>query len=392
MPRPTDPTRVSGPRIAIVGGGVIGLSAALRLRQRGAEVAVYDRGREVGGGSTMRAAGMLGAAYETAEAGHDPAMFALARRSAAGWPEFAADVERLGGGPVELSERGTIALGMTAEEADRLEDLAAACQARDVPVRRLSAADLKTAEPAVTGKVKLALELPGDRQVDAPLLLQRLAAALTRSGVALKLGRPVETIQADRGFLLPDGERFDRVVLATGAGPAQVRVIDRFGAALNPGLGRVVPVKGQILALAPIAGGPRHVIRLGHGLYIAPKSRWTLVGATSEWDRSDTEVDRGMLAALRARAEAAVGAIGRAEEVAVWAGVRPASTDGLPMIGPTAVDGLFAALGHYRNGILLAPGAADLIADMVIDGKVSALAEPFSPLRFDNAAAAPHSP
>ena len=392
MPRSTDSTRFTGPRIAVVGGGVVGLSAALRLRQRGADVAVYERGREVGGGSTMRAAGMLGAAYETAEAGHDPAMFALARRSAQEWPEFAADVERLSGGSVELSERGTIALGMTAEEAGRLEDLAAACQARDVPVRRLSASELKTIEPAVTGKAKLALELPGDRQVDAPLLLQRLGAALTRSGVALKLGRPVETIQADRGFVLPDGDRFDRVVLATGAGPSAVKFVDRFGAALNPGLGRVVPVKGQLLALAPMSGGPRHVIRLGHGVYIAPKSRWTLVGATSEWERSDTDVDREMLSALRARAEAAVGGLAGAEEIAAWAGVRPASTDGLPMIGATAIEGLFAALGSYRNGILLAPATAEVIADMVIDGKVSALAEPFSPQRFDNSATAPHSP
>ena len=173
----------------------------------------------------------------------------------------------------------------------------------------------------------------------------------------------------------------------------QVRAfLDRFGEQLPTGLGKVSSVKGQMLALAATSRRPKHVVRLGGGVYVAPKARWTLVGATTEWDRSDTDVDAAMLARLRDRAVGVISGLANAEEMASWAGLRPGVQDGLPMIGETRIPGLFAALGHLRNGVLLAPGTADLLTEMMIDGNVSALAERFSPLRFDKPDPAPHSP
>ena len=87
-----------------------------------------------------------------------------------------------------------------------------------------------------------------------------------------------------------------------------------------------------------------------------------------------------------------VSALGNAPEVTAWAGVRPGTPDDAPMIGQTAIPGVFAALGHYRNGVLFAPATAELVADQVIDGKVSPLAAAFDPLRFDKQGEAPHSP
>ena len=87
-----------------------------------------------------------------------------------------------------------------------------------------------------------------------------------------------------------------------------------------------------------------------------------------------------------------VPALADAPELTAWAGVRPGSPDDQPLIGQTAIPGVFAALGHYRNGVLFAPATAEIVADQVIDGKVSPLAAAFDPTRFDNGDEAPHSP
>ncbi len=390
MAAPVPHRKAASLRVAVVGAGVIGLTIALEIRARGADVAVYDRGLELGAGVTIRAAGMLGAAFEWAAEDDQRSLAALARHAGMLWPDFAARIERLGGGPVEFSSEGALVIARTASETEWLENLAAACQARGLPVSRLSLADLAQREPAFTGQVRGALLLPDDRQVDPALLLQRLGAALSRAGVALKFGRHVERIVGGQQFLMPDGERFDRVVLATGA-QAMPAFVGPRGAPLPTGLPAPIPVKGQMLALAPVAGGPRHVIHT-RDIYIAPKSRWTLIGATTERGRADTDVDPAAIARLRAKAAELTAVLADAPEVSAWAGVRPTTPDDAPLIGQTAIPGVFAALGHYRNGVLFAPATAEIMADQLLDGKVSPLAAAFDPTRFDNPDAAPHSP
>ncbi|MFT3725095.1 MAG: FAD-dependent oxidoreductase [Hyphomonadaceae bacterium] len=377
-------------RVAVVGAGIIGLAVALELKARGADVVVYESGVDLGAGATMRAAGMLGAAFDWAAEDEQRPLAALARHAGMLWPDFAARVERLGGGPMEFSQEGALVVARSDGEADWLEELTLACQARDLPVKRLSAAELKGHEPALTGAIKSGLLLPQDRHVDAQIALQRLGAALSRHGVGLKFGRKIERIVGGQFFQMPDGERFDRVVLATGAGAVPQFAGPR-GALLQHGLAAAVPVKGQMLALAVVNGAPKHVIHT-RDVYIAPKSRWVLVGATNERGKADTEVETSAIAALREKAAALAVVLADAPEVTAWAGVRPATPDDAPMIGQTAIPGVFAALGHYRNGVLFAPATAGIVADQVIDGKVSPLAAAFDPLRFDNGGEAPHSP
>ncbi len=390
MPSPSNSRNNGSLRIAVVGAGVIGLSAALEMRARGAEVAVYDSGLALGGGATMRAAGMLGAAFDWALEAEKRSLAALARHAGMLWPDFAARVERLAGAGLEFSKEGAIVVARNADEIGWLGSLAAACQARDLPVQRLSAEDVRKLDGSIAAGIAGGLLLPEDRQVDAQLVLQRLGAALSRSGVGLKFGRKVERIVGGQQFQMPDGEKFDRVVLATGAGAMPAFVGPR-GAPLEHGLIATVPVKGQMLALAPTDGGPRHVIH-ARDVYIAPKSRWVLVGATIDRGRADTVVEPDRIAGLRAKAAEIAPALANAPEVTAWAGVRPGTPDDAPMIGQTAIPGVFAALGHYRNGVLFAPATAELIADQVIDGKVSPLAAAFDPLRFDKQGEAPHSP
>jgi glycine oxidase len=377
-------------RVAVVGAGIVGLSVALELRSRGADVVVYDRALELGGGVTIRAAGMLGAAFEWATEEDQRSLAALARHAGMLWGDFAGRLERLGGGPVEYSREGALVVARNASELDWLVRLTAACQARDVPALTLPLKDLAVRESALSGAITGALLLPDDQQVDPVLVLQRLGAALARTGVGLRFGRHVERITAGQVFLMPDGERYDRVVLANGAQPAPHFNGPR-GAPLSLGLPAPVPVKGHMLALAPLEHGPHHVIH-ARDVYIAPKARWVLIGATTERNRADTEVDRSAIDQLRARAAALVPALADAPELSAWAGVRPGSPDDQPLIGETAIPGVFAALGHYRNGVLFAPATAEIVADQVIDGKVSPLAAAFDPTRFDNLDEAPHSP
>jgi glycine oxidase len=94
---------------------------------------------------------------------------------------------------------------------------------------------------------------------------------------------------------------------------------------------------------------------------------------------------------MRASAVAVAGALEKAPEVIAWAGVRPGTPDDQPLIGETAIPGVYAALGHYRNGVLFAPATAEIVAEQAIDGKVSPLARPFDARRFDKRAAPSHS-
>jgi glycine oxidase len=389
MPSTPDRKSSAAPRIAVIGAGIIGLACALELKRRGADVVVYERGTELGAGVTVRAAGMLGAAFEWALEAEQLALAALARRAGELWPDFAAGLERQGGGSVELSSDGALVVARTAADIVWIDGLAAACQVRGLPVKRLSAADLKREDRAITGQVQGGLLLEGDRQVDPQLMLQRLGAALGRAGVGIRFGRTVERVAVGRDLQMPDGDRFDSLVLATGAA-APPRFFGARGEAVETGLPELVPVKGQMLALAPVEGAPKHVIHT-RDIYIAPKSRWILVGATSERGKSDTVTDAATIAGLRAGAASVVVALEKAPEIAAWAGVRPGTPDDQPLIGETAIPGVFAALGHYRNGVLFAPATAEIVAELVIDAKVSPLARPFDARRFDKRASPSHS-
>jgi glycine oxidase len=145
----------------------------------------------------------------------------------------------------------------------------------------------------------------------------------------------------------------------------------------------IEPVKGHILALAPTAGAPRRVLRTRHG-YVAPKARWTLAGSNMVRGKADTEVDRHAVEQLRAMALSLAPRLADAPEVTAWAGVRPGTPDDAPMIGETTPPGVFALLGLYRNGVLLAPAAAELLAGMMLDDHAGPMTAAFDPRRFDH--------
>ncbi|MBX3538750.1 MAG: glycine oxidase ThiO [Chelatococcus sp.] len=372
--------------VAIIGAGVIGLSIAWRLAQRGLPVTVFDKG-EAGQGASHAAAGMLAACAEIEPS--EERLLTLNRASQALWPAFATELEAASGLPVELRTEGTLMVALTADDAAKLRNHAELQGRLGLPVSWLSGRDLRRLEPALAPGVAGGVSSPEDHQVDNRKLAQALRVAALRAGVTLVENTPIE------GLALKDGRvagvttaaglrEAGRVVLA--AGPWS-RGIPGLPAEARPA---VRPVKGQMLALAMDPAAPllRHVV-WAPGVYLVPRLDGRLiVGATVEEKGFDTAITAGGLLSLLHSAWRALPGIEELPVLETWVGHRPGSRDDAPIFGAGPVEGLVYATGHHRNGILLTPITAKLISDFILSGKMDPMGEPFGFGRFMRAAAA----
>jgi glycine oxidase len=375
------------PAIIVIGAGVIGLSVAWRLAQRGATVIVFDKGA-AGTGASHAAAGMLAICAE-AEPGEE-ALVALGRASQALWPTFAREVEDAAGLPIDLRTEGTLIVALTADDQARLQHRLAFQKSLGLPVEWISGNEARRHEPHLAPGIAGAVLSPEDHQVDNRKLVAALRLAAECTGVTIREHCAVERIVIAggraTGVALADGTLLaaDAVVLAAGAWsrridglPADARVPVR-------------PVKGQTIALRMDPSAPliNHVL-WAPGAYMAPRRDGRLiVGATVEEKGFDAALTAGGLLALL---EAAWRALPALEELPVdemWVGHRPGSRDDAPILGHGPVEGLVYATGHYRNGILLTPVTADAIARLVLDGAVDPVIAPFGIARFHRALAA----
>ncbi|MEL6772117.1 MAG: glycine oxidase ThiO [Bacteroidota bacterium] len=374
--------------VLVVGGGVVGLGVAWRLGQRGARVAVLEKG-EVGRGASWAAAGMLA---PVAELGFEELdLYALSRESLRRWPTFARDLEAETGQSVDYCTDGTLVVAPDRDDAAALRRSFRFQQEHGAEVRWLSRDAALDLEPFLSPRIAAAVHAPGDHQVDNRGLVEALRVAVDQhEGIVLHVGVGVRAIYPDAAqprVVLDDGsERSARqVVLAAGAWS---RSVDGLAPAEVP----IRPVKGQMLSLrmdAPVAGPPfglRHVVRAPHA-YLVPKSDGRLViGATSEEQSFDTRVTAGGLYRLLEGAWEACPGIEDLDVIETWAGLRPASRDHAPLLGDLA-PGVVAATGHYRHGILLTPVTADEIAALIIARLAGSAAmpdvlAPFAPGRF----------
>lgn len=335
-------TEFSHVDVAVVGGGVIGLAAAWRARQRGLEVAVYDRGA-LGAGASSAAAGMLAPVAE-ADAQERP-LLALNLESARRWPTFAAELADVTGVDCGYRACGSLVLARDRDEAEHVERERDLRERLGLRVERLLGSEARRREPALAPSLRLALLLPDDHAVEPARVIAALVEACTRAGVRLHPHTPVDDPAA-----LPA----DRVVLAAGAWSGALGAVP------------VRPVKGQALRLRDPAGPGLcdHVLRFEGG-YVVPRGdgRYYL-GATMEERGFDTAVTAlGVYELLREAAELLPGLL-ELEIEEHFAGLRPGSADNAPIVGADpADDRLVWATGHFRNGILLCPVTADLVAD-----------------------------
>jgi glycine oxidase len=377
----------SNPRIAVIGGGVIGLGIAWRLAQRGAAVTVFDKGL-AGSGASHAAAGMLAACAE-AEPGEE-ALVALGRQSQALWPAFAAELGEASDISVELRQEGTLLVALTADDQARLTHDLRFQQGLGLPLSWITAAETRRREPHLATRLAGAVFSPEDHQVDNRKLAAALRVAAERAGVLMREHTEVARLALSggrvTGVVLADGTEVqaDTVVLAAGAWSRQ---IEGLPPELRP---PVRPIKGQLIALQmdPAAPLVRHVV-WAPNVYMVPRNDGRLLlGATVEEKGFDATLTAGGVLTLLEAAWRAIPAIEELPIAEMWVGHRPGSRDDAPILGPAPVDGLVYATGHHRNGILLTPVTADAIAQLVLEGADDPALAPFGVQRFARAQAA----
>jgi glycine oxidase len=365
--------------VVVIGGGVIGLAAAWRAAQRGHAVCVLERG-ELGAGTSRVAAGMLAPVTE-ANAG-ELALLELGLRSARAWPAFAAELAAASGADPGLRRCGALLVARDADEAAALERELALRVDLGLHVERLLPSAARRLEPALAPTLRLALAAPEDHAADPRALLPALAEAARRAGAVLRTGSAVRSIVVREGHVagveLAGGElvRAGAVVVAAGAWSGAIGGLPE--AARIP----LRPVKGQILRLRDPAGPGllERIVRFEGG-YLVPRGdgRYVL-GATMEERGFDTTVTAGALYELLRDAGELVPGVHEFVVEETAAGLRPAMPDNAPVVGAAGeVGGLVWATGHHRNGVLLAPVTADLVA-AILDGGDAPPA--FAPGRF----------
>jgi glycine oxidase len=363
-------------RVQVVGGGVIGLACAWELSRNGHEVTVVAPapGRD---GASWVAAGMLAPVTE-AQFG-ESALTRLLVEGAGRWPAFAAALEGASGHAIGYDTTGTVTVALDASDRASLDDLLAYQHTLGLAAHRRSASECRALVPALSPTLRGGIEVPGDHHVDNRALLGALVEACRRGGVAFVAGT-VAALAAGPELVLADGRRLrpDHVVLAAGTG---LRAIDGL---VGAGLPSIRPVKGHILRLGPADGVVlgRTVRGLVHGrsVYLVPRRDGSVVvGATVEERGSDTAVRVGAVHELLNDARAIVPGLDELELVEAATGLRPATPDNMPRIGWTALDGVVAAVGHYRNGLLLSPLTAAAVVDLVEARPVAPLIEALAP-------------
>jgi glycine oxidase len=344
--------------VAIVGGGLIGLAVAWRARARGLSVCLLDRG-ELGHGTSHVAAGMLGPISE-ADAG-ERALLRLGLESARRWPAFAAELLEASGVDVDLRTQGTLLVARDRDEAEALDRELELRRRFGLAAERLLASQARRMEPALAPTVRLGLDVPDDHALDPRLAVAALALAAERAGAILRPGAEVVQVAPGEGVALAGGERVAAGHVVVAAGP---------WSGLLPGVPHdaripVRPVKGQSLRLRDPGGSGliERVVRWDGG-YLVPRSdgRYVL-GATVEERGFDTGITAGAVHDLLRDGSEIVPGVLELEVEELIAGLRPGTPDNAPVIGESpAAPGLVWATGHYRNGALLAPATADLVA------------------------------
>ena len=338
----------------ISGAGIIGVSLALELRERGATVLVLDKA-EPGSEASSAAAGILAAGgFET-----PPALGPLALESARMFPEYVQKLEALSGIKTDFRQHGTIVFQDNTSITPAL-------------YKKLGNDDLRRLEPSLHNPGHQAFFVQEDT-VDPRLLMQAALAAAEKSGVEIRGNTEVREIRSV-------GNNVEVETAGTTSlfhGRAAVNCQGAWAG--TP----VKPRKGQMLYVRPEKKNLlQHVIHAPE-VYIVPRSSGKiLIGATVEDVGFDKTVAASTIQQLLNEAARYLPEIGSAPIVESWAGLRPGTPDDLPILGPTDTPNVFAATGHFRNGILLAPITAKIMASLILGKPVEFEISSFSSARF----------
>jgi glycine oxidase len=366
--------------VLIVGGGVIGLSIARELNKRGVRnIAIADRG-EVGREASHAAAGMLLPHAETDKA---DLFYEFCLESFGIYDSLAAELLEETDVDIELNREGTLYLAFDEKAADEIGRRFVWQNDSGLGVERLSASEILGLEPAISPDVLEGLFFPRDWQLENRKLLAALRKYAELNGISLLENCGIKDLVVEGGKLVgARGSGIDllaeNIVLATGAWSSFINIGGSpFPAEVKPLKGQMICFRSETKMLSKIVFGPNG--------YLVPRADGrVLAGATVEQVGFDKSVTADGVETLRAAAAHMAPAIGALEIVDSWAGLRPMVGDGLPVLGGMqGISGLNIATAHFRNGILLAPLTARVIADAICDRKVSRYLDEFGTARFD---------
>lgn len=361
--------------VVVAGGGLIGGSAAFELARAGMKVGVFDA-RQPGREASWASGGMISPAPE------HPGMIPyvpLSLASVADYPAFIQRVEELTGTSVNYRKKGALDAIFNEDAREELSTAIALQHGVGLRAEALSAEQAREMEPSLTREVAAAIFRPDEASLDSRLLTDAVLEAARRKGADVIAGNGAKAVWREgdqcKGLILENGRVEAKwTIIAAGCFSARIDGVAPYAP--------VTPAKGQMIALSYDAVSIERILWAEH-TYVVPRNDGRLVaGSTIERTGFDHDVTAGGVKKILSGAIRLVPELEKARIVETWAGLRPDSPDHLPIIGPTDINGLLIATGHFRSGILLAPITARLLREWITTQNVSVDWERFSPMRF----------
>jgi glycine oxidase len=366
--------------VAIAGGGLIGGSIALELARIGLRVGLFDR-QEPGQEASWAGAGILSPAPESAAM---ISLVPLGKASMAIYPEFVHMVEGISGQSTGYRPKGTLQALFSRDAREELSTVIALHHGLGLKAEPLRAEDARELEPSLSEDLEAGVLRPDEASVDNRAMTQAVLEAARRSGVQFFSGSNVDAIWREGGKCAGLTLKNEKIaaqwtVIAAGCFSANIEGVATYAP--------VRPAKGQMIALRADDLKIERVL-WSENIYLVPRNDGRiLAGATVEYTGFEKDVTAGGIEKILAGAIELSPGLANARVEETWAGLRPDSPDHLPILGPTDIDGLLIATGHFRGGILLTPITARLVSEWVTQQRVSVDWDRFSPMRFQTASA-----
>ena len=364
--------------VAIAGGGLIGSAIALELAQAGLSVGVFEKG-EPGREASWASAGILSPAPEA------PGMIPivpLAKASMDLYPGFVANVEEMSGQSVGFRPFGTMDALFSRDATRDLSTLIALHHGLGLRAEPLRPEEARELEPALSPEVEAAALRPEEASIDNRALTRAVLRAAQKSGAEIFPDHDVEAIWREKGrcagLKLRDANVSAKwTIIAAGCFSANIEGVAAY-APVRPAKGQMVSMRADELRIERVLWSEK--------VYVVPRNDGRiLAGASVEYVGFDKHVTAGAVEKILSDAIELVPGLAKARIEETWAGLRPDSPDHLPILGPTDLDGLLMATGHFRSGVMLTPVTARLMREGITQQQVSVDWERFSPVRFATA-------
>ena len=363
----------------VIGGGIIGASVAWRLSLDGVVTTVLERGR-LGQEASWAAAGLIGPQAEAHEPGP---FFDLCVRGKQAFDSIVERLTRESGIDPEYDQNGVLYVAFTEEQRAELSARARWQLEAGAPVEVLTPADARKLEPALSTEIIYALHLPSNRRLENRKLTQAYISAAMKAGATFQEGARVDAIVAAggraTGVRIADGSlhEADVIVNAAGSWAGEIRGLEGDGIHFRP-------VRGQIVCFETRPGLIGPSLFCNDGILVPRRDGRLLAGSVFEEAGFNKSVTLDGIARIVRVAAAMVPSLGAIPFREAWAGLRPASDDAMPVIGPSpTVSNLLYAGGHLRSGILLSALTGEAIADLVAGRKPPPEVACCSPARLE---------